>query len=69
MSNHRLSQRDRYKIKLQLAEKYGFWCQYCGRNGNEVKLTIHHIVKYAETQDNSLENLILLCVDCHEKGQ
>lgn len=38
-------------------------CNKCEMMGN----TIHHIVPYRVSHDNSLENLLTLCPNCHSK--
>jgi len=42
-------------------------CEIChwGGIGLEGILIPHHIHKYADTEDNSIENLILICPNCH----
>lgn len=42
-------------------------CECCGFGGQGLEniMNIHHIHKYSETQDNSLNNLKLLCPNCH----
>jgi len=53
-------------------ERDGFACQHCGKKYKEARLEIHHIdgrgsqLKVSE-QNNSLDNLITLCVPCHNK--
>ena len=39
----------------------------CRRCGTDKDLTVHHIVPYRETQDNSFDNLVTLCRKCHIK--
>ena len=54
-------------IKKQLAIRSGGKCEICGK-GNELLvgwLHEHHIDEYSKTQDNSLENLLHVCPDCH----
>lgn len=45
-------------------------CRHCGKTPKENGriLDVHHIVAYAETHDNSPENLIALCTVCHKKA-
>lgn len=54
-----------WKEKRLLAlQRDDYTCQDCGikeRRG----LQVHHIIAWAETKDNSLENLITLCLKCH----
>lgn len=42
-------------------------CECCGFGGQGLEniMIKHHIHKYAETEDNSLNNLIILCPNCH----
>lgn len=42
-------------------------CECCGFGGQGLENIIikHHIHKYSETEDNSLNNLIMLCPNCH----
>lgn len=42
-------------------------CEIChwGGMGLEGILIPHHIHKYTNTEDNSIENLILICPNCH----
>lgn len=42
-------------------------CECCGFGGQGLENIIikHHIHKYADTEDNSLSNLIMLCPNCH----
>ena len=72
---HRGLDWDTQKKKAYERDKYT--CQNCGvkcvgRNGmnksNSHRLIqCHHIVFWSEAQDNSLENLITLCVSCHKQ--
>lgn len=50
-----------------LINKTGGKCELCqwGGIGLEGILIPHHITKYADTDDNSIENLILICPNCH----
>ena len=42
-------------------------CEICDWGGLRLEgvLIPHHIHKYSDTQDNSLENLIMICPNCH----
>jgi 5-methylcytosine-specific restriction endonuclease McrA len=48
-----------------------YTCQRCGMTENECLINygfvlhVHHITPYRLTQDNSLVNLVTLCVSCH----
>jgi hypothetical protein len=49
------------KISKQVQEKHFFECAWCG-----TKLTErHHIKEFSEGGTHSIENLILLCPNCH----
>lgn len=51
----------------QLIARSGAKCEICDK-GNEYLaswLKAHHIVEHHKTQDDSMENLIMLCPDCH----
>ena len=42
-------------------------CQSCGHPGSKKNpLTVHHIKPKCFGENNSLENLILLCTRCHK---
>ncbi len=45
-------------------EKYHNKCAECGADED---LSLHHVVPLNEGGDNSMENLILLCSECHQK--
>lgn len=47
-----------------LRDKYGNKCANCG---SDKELNIHHIKPIKDGGDNSFENLILLCLICHQK--
>ncbi len=53
------------KLKEQIRKKYHYRCQQCFRHQNELlyKLSIHHID--FNKKNNSEENLIPLCRNCH----
>lgn len=53
------------KLRPIIREKYNYTCQKCGDKGANVILDVHHIIPYRLTQDNSLNNLTLLCHSCH----
>jgi 5-methylcytosine-specific restriction endonuclease McrA len=42
-------------------------CEICGWGGQGLEgvLVPHHIHKYSETKDNSSENLVMICPNCH----
>lgn len=59
---------DYWKAFRQKAlEHYGRRCDWCGSQGNSIILHVHH-VRYDKWFDEKLENVILLCSDCHRKA-
>jgi len=53
-------------IKLLVLERDNYQCRVCGKTK---RLHIHHKVPYRISKDNSLENLITLCMSCHMKEE
>ena len=53
------------QIRLQVYKRDNYKCQVCGHHCKRKEIQAHHIIKYRETQDNSLDNLVTLCVKCH----
>lgn len=49
-------------IKVGLKENK---CEICGLNGSEITLELHHI--NGDHNDNRIENLQILCPNCHSK--
>ncbi|HAA10600.1 MAG TPA: hypothetical protein DCE41_02445 [Cytophagales bacterium] len=52
-------------IKIQIIHDQANTCCIC--QNPYAGGTIHHIVPWAESQDNSYENLAFLCPNCHDK--
>ena len=65
MSKHGLrgNTTKRESLRAQAFRLYGKTCNYCGEIGNEVD----HVIELAAGGDNSIENLQVLCKDCHKK--
>jgi 5-methylcytosine-specific restriction endonuclease McrA len=40
-------------------------CSVCGKSTSEVAMEVHHIIPYRIVKEHKLENLTLLCIDCH----
>ncbi|NQV08927.1 HNH endonuclease [Candidatus Woesearchaeota archaeon] len=55
--------RDWNTKRLECLERDNFKCCKC--NENNIVLHVHHIIPYRKTKNNDLENLIVLCVKCH----
>ena len=55
------------KIRLVVYKRDNYICQHCKITMNEYgkPLDIHHIISYLISGDNSIENLITLCRNCH----
>lgn len=49
-------------IRLQVIRRDNSKCRICGATK---PLQVHHITPYRDTQNNSLDNLITLCISCH----
>jgi len=71
-SKLRLTTRKWQKIRKLCYERDNWTCQKCGvkcvsKDKKVLSRTIqcHHKVRWLVTQDDSLENLITLCVKCH----
>lgn len=59
--------KDWLTIRQSVLERDLFKCQYCGKDHHEVRLDVHHKIPFLHTFDNSLSNLVTLCVSCHKK--
>lgn len=53
------------RIREEVFRRYYECCAYCGSVEN---LTVHHKQPLSLGGDNDLDNLILLCKECHEAG-
>jgi 5-methylcytosine-specific restriction endonuclease McrA len=51
-------------LRQQVLRRDGWRCQACGTMSN---LEVHHKEFRSHSGDDSEENLITLCVDCHEE--
>ncbi len=50
-------------VRTRIVRRDGYECRRCGETKKQ--LQVHHIIPYRETQNNSPDNLITLCVRCH----
>jgi len=57
-----------HRLMKQVLERDGWRCRKCGSLEN---LQIHHKMKRSQLGNDSLDNLVTLCVHCHmaEHGQ
>ena len=64
MSKHGLrgNTTKRESLRAQAFRMYGKTCNYCGEIGNEVD----HVIELASGGDDSIENLQVLCRECHK---
>ncbi len=51
-------------LRTQVLDRDGWRCQLCGSSKN---LQVHHLKSRSKLGDDALENLVTLCVTCHEK--
>jgi 5-methylcytosine-specific restriction enzyme A len=51
------------KLRREVLARDGWRCQHCGRAEN---LEVHHIRSRSKLGDDSSENLITLCTECHK---
>jgi len=59
-------------VRAKMLERDEYKCQHCGMTQEDARerghaLSVHHIVPWRETHDNSPKNLITLCQGCHMK--
>jgi 5-methylcytosine-specific restriction endonuclease McrA len=52
------------QICAQVLERDGWRCQHCGNSQN---LQVHHIRFRSQLGDDTAENLVTLCANCHEQ--
>lgn len=53
------------KIAKKIYQRDNWTCQTCGKHGGV--LNAHHKIPYSISKDNSLNNLITLCIPCHAR--
>ena len=53
-----------HQLKIRLLSQRGIKCEKCGYNKTEI-LEIHH--KDKNRNNNNLDNLILICPNCHSE--
>ena len=61
----RLEPKAYQELKRKVLERDGWKCQSCGQ---ATELQVHHITRRSGLGDDSLENLISLCVVCHRQA-
>ena len=65
---------DWLELREEILERDKYECCRCGMTQEEARkrghtLSIHHIVPWRETHDNSPDNLVTLCQSCHMKEE
>ena len=58
----RLNPNSYRKLHTEVLQRDGWRCQYCGSSS---RLQVHHIRSRGRLGDDTDENLITLCADCH----
>lgn len=53
--------------KNRLIDQFGSRCQFCGGYFPAGELTLHHNLPKAAGGGNNIENLRLVCSECHTK--
>jgi 5-methylcytosine-specific restriction endonuclease McrA len=59
----KLSTEEYNLLRQRVLERDGWRCQYCG---SSIDLQVHHLAKRSKLGDDALDNLITLCVTCHQ---
>lgn len=54
-----------YNVKSAVLSRDNYTCQICGVK--QAKLEVHHIRSRSEGGSNRMDNLVVLCKDCHAK--
>ncbi len=60
----RLDQRSYQRLRERVFERDGWRCQHCGCLS---ELQVHHVQARSRLGDDREENLITLCVQCHQE--
>jgi 5-methylcytosine-specific restriction endonuclease McrA len=61
----RKATKQEFKANKKLAaERDGYKCRLCGVMDN---LEAHHAIPYRRSLDNSVDNLVTLCHECHAR--
>jgi 5-methylcytosine-specific restriction protein A len=52
-------------MRVDVLNRDGYKCVFCGRNSKEVTLEIDHIIPFSGGGSNKSDNLQTLCFDCN----
>jgi CO dehydrogenase/acetyl-CoA synthase alpha subunit len=50
------------RVRKEALRRDNYECIECGKNEN---LNVHHVIPISEGGEDSLNNVITLCIDCH----
>ena len=59
----RTSRSDWRRLRKRVLTRDHWTCTGCGQVGG--RLEVHHVRKWAESQDDSEDNLVTVCAKCH----
>ena len=54
------------KLRFTIFARDGFACRYCGRQSDEVKLVVDHLIPVAQGGGNEETNLLTSCEPCNQ---
>lgn len=54
-------------LKKYIITTDGFYCSKCQKNLNKIEHHLHHIIPIYQYGTNDINNLVLLCRNCHQK--
>lgn len=58
------------ELRMKIYKRDKWTCQICGvKCGRKHRIQCHHINPYRISHDNSMDNLITLCVSCHRREE
>lgn len=52
-------------IKERLYQKYGIYCEVCGKKFKKTELTGHHIIMKCKGGKITEDNILIACWHCH----
>lgn len=64
-TNHKYGYNSKKKLRAQLIEKHGEYCQYCGKVTPESEGQLDHIKERASGGSNAHENMRYCCRSCN----
>jgi len=54
------------RVRFSIFARDEFTCRYCGRQSDEVKLVVDHLIPVSQGGTNEQENLITSCEECNQ---